>query len=169
MIEINYIGLTISMVLMLAFITPIILNVRKNNKVRKALLDLLSETAQEKGLKIQKMDTWRNRYAIALDGESGQLIYINNFQVVYIDLNKMDLVDIHEKHHLSGSGKESYKVIDNLDLNIHSYGDNSHRLCFYDGDTFSDVQNEKPLLEDWYATIEVIIQRKADRKKPVLV
>ena len=81
----------------------------------------------------------------------------------------MDLVDIHEKHHLSGSGKESYKVIDNLDLNIYSYGNNSHRLCFYDGDIFSDVQNEKPLLEDWYATIEVIIQRKADRKTPVLV
>lgn len=171
MIEINFIGLAISMVLLLAFITPIVLNVRKNNKIQKALLVQLQNAALNNGLNIQKMETWRNRYALALDTVAHKLIYINNGanpKEVYIDLNEMDVASIHEKHHIVGSGKESYKVIDNLDLNITGSYQQHYNLCFYDSDIFSDLQNEKPLLEEWHLQIQRLIHNKPERKTPVL-
>lgn len=158
------------MVLLLAFITPIVLNVRENNKIQKALVLRLNNVAIENGVKIQKFETWRHRYAIALDAESKKLIYINTGaenQELCINLNNINSVTIHEKHHLSGVGKDSYKVIDNFDLILGSPHENL-TLCFYDSDIFSDIQNEKPLIEEWHLHIKQLIPKMPERKTPII-
>jgi len=171
MFEINFIGLAISMVLLLAFMTPIILNVRKNNKTHKELLLRMNNAAIEHGMKIVKMDVWRNRYAIAIDPESSKLIYIDcgtNSEVQSISFAEMDIINIHESSHIVGSGKDSNKVIDNLDLIIQGSGNQKYKLCFYDGEVFSNIQNEKPLIEDYYNAIKTIMKNNSFIKKPVM-
>ncbi|KEO74103.1 hypothetical protein [Anditalea andensis] len=171
MIEINFIGLAISMVLLFAFMTPIILNIRKNNKTQKALLLQMENAFLKHGLKVHKIESWRHRYAIAIDHEARKLIFINTGsepQEIFIDLNEVNQVIIHENHHLNGTGKESYKVIDRLDLILLGAKQERYKLSFYDSEVFSDVQNEKPLLDEWYAHIKTIIQNRPVQKAAVL-
>jgi hypothetical protein len=154
MFEINYIGLIISMVLLAAFMTPIYLNVRKNNKKKRALDHEIKFIALENGLKLQYIDSWRNVYTIGMDPEVKKLVYISDkpaHKAIILDLSQLQSVGIHTKDHVVGSGKNTSKVTDLLELQLHFYNGNQSTttLQFYDGDLHSDLQDEYPLIQKW--------------------
>lgn len=141
------------MVLLAAFMTPIYLNVRKNNKKKKALDRQIKGIALENGLKLLHLDNWRNVYTIGMDPESKKLIYISDkpdHKVRIVDLSQLQSVGVHIKDHVVGSGKDSSKVTDLLELQLCFHkGKESLTLLFYDGDLHSDIQNEYPLIQKW--------------------
>jgi len=143
------------MVLLAAFMTPIYLNVRKNNKKKKALDNELKFIALENGLKLSHIDSWRNVYTIGMDPVAKKLIYISDkpdHKVLILDLSHLQSVGIHVKDHVIGSGKNISKVTDLLELQLYfSKGNQSATsLLFYDGDLHSDLQDEYPLIQKWH-------------------
>lgn len=175
MFEIDYIGLIVSMVLLAAFIAPIYLNVRKNNKKKQALVNQMNSLALENGLKLQDIDSWRDKYIIGLDPAAKKLIYIFDDhvqEVKIIDLTKVQSVGIHAKDHSVGTGKDSYKVMDLLELQLCFHGGHSvsTTLGFYDGEMHSDLQNEYPVIKKWQQLLlDLVDQTEKSRfkKQPV--
>lgn len=170
MFEIDYIGLMVSMVLLAAFMMPIYLNVKKNNKKKKALVTEINKLALENGILLQNIDSWRNSYIIGLDPVKKKLIYISDHSeqnVNIIDLSNLESVGVHSKNHQVGSGNESYKITDLLELQLHFKGGKNNSIClgFYDCDLHSDLQNEYPLIKKWH---QLLLNMKEDEKKQEL-
>ena len=171
MFEIDYIGLIVSMVLMAAFIAPIYLNVRKNNKKLRDLLRTFDQLALEKGLVIQEKDNWRNRYIIGLDPVAKKLLYLcdsGERQVIVVDLQQLQLVKLHEQSHQVGKGKDSYQIADLLVLQLYLQNQATISLTYYDGDQFSDLHNEKPLILKWQKLLApMAVAQPAEKKQPI--
>jgi len=165
MFEVDYITIGFAVVLTLAFMAPLYLNHRKNKKILAEKNQFFANLAKEKGLHFSQKEIWRNRYMLGLDTDLRKLVYVHFEEVpvvVEIALDQIQSIEIHEKTHEIGSGKEKNKVIDNLDLIFHLKTSQGKKITleFYDAEKFSDMNGELPVIRNWQSLLQSNLKMK---------
>jgi hypothetical protein len=162
MFEFDSVTLIAALVLSLAFAAPFYYNHKINKKKIALRTHLLHQTAKEKGLVISKFELWRERYIIGLDSTKGRVLYIQYLEtpiIADIDLSKVRSMEILERNHEVGKGKEKRKVIDNLELVFYNKNNESFMAIeFYDGELFSDMEGELPLIKEWQTMLKTSLK-----------
>src|SRR5690606_21440770 len=164
---IDYITLTIILVIMVAFCMPFVYSHQKKKKEEKKMIDSFMKKAQIHQLNISKHELWRRNYIIGIDSDKGKLLYIKfhpEMKENIIDLHKIKKVRIADAHSEVGTDKE--KVVEKLWLSF-SYFDlkvSETDLEFYDAEESMGLMGEPLLIKSW----EKIIQENlAVLPKPV--
>jgi hypothetical protein len=158
---IDYITLTIILVILVAFCMPFVYSHQKKKKEEKKLIDSFLSKAQDHQLKISKHELWRRNYIIGIDSDKGKVFYIKflpEMKEKIIDLHEIKKVRVADIQREVGTDKE--KVIEKLWLSF-SYIDlkvPETDLEFYDADESMGLMGEPLLIKRW----EKIIQDNLD-------
>ncbi len=158
MFEFDIVTLIAALVLSIAFASPFYYNHKKNKKNKELQTELLLKIARENGLVLTHSEFWRERYSIGLDSTSKKVLYIQFREIpkiLAIDLAKVKSIELQERNHEVGSGSEKRKVIDNLDLTFYFKNQETGlTLEFFNGDIFSDMEGELPLVKNWIGLLK---------------
>lgn len=159
--DIDFVSLGISLVLIIAFIAPIYINIRKNHRVLQAGLFNVQNFARQQRLKLDEQAIWRNRYFIELDKTKKSLIFTNDMRQtlpIMVDIPSIRGVKILENFHYVKQNGQKTKVIDNLWLQLFtSDGLPAYSMEFYDGNLYSDLQGEAVMAKEWKNRVEDLI------------
>jgi hypothetical protein len=161
MIQIDYIGLGVSVFLILAFAAPIIFQVFKNRKLKNRMLQDFAGQFHQKGLETGLIETWRNRYILGLDKGSSRLLYWNDFEKEFKEVPLIGVreIDIHLLYH----EVRKEKITDLMQLVFHMRGFEKISMEIYNGCRFSDLQGEFPLAEKWRELLRERLERMPKR------
>ncbi len=160
--NIDFISLGVSIVLIMAFIAPIYFHIRQSNLQMSRALAEIEKFAHSHGLNLNRMENWRKRYVIGLDSINAKLIYTSEMSTIppsLLDLEEVAQILLEEHfHHAHINKEEKTKVLDSVYLLLLGIeGQELHRLEFYDGNKFSDLSGEAMLAKQWKKSIEEAI------------
>ena len=175
--DIDFVSLSISIMLILAFMAPIYVHVRNSNlKVANALMEL-DLFAQRHELQLGKKTHWRKRYFIGLDNYHCKLLFTTDMSQsspIILDLNQVDRIVLDERFHFVSTTSEKTRILDSVYLQlVGKDGQVLLPLEFYDGNKFSDLMGEAVLAREWKKALEEVLtfpkntlQFKGDQTQP---
>jgi hypothetical protein len=170
--NIDFISLGVSIVLIIAFIAPIYLHIRHRNLQMSRSLAEIEKFIQKHGLNLTRKEHWRDRYYIGLDSKNGKLLYTSDMLTTppsLLDLRQVGRIILEEHFHYVQIRKEKTKVLDSIHLQLlGKEGQELHRLECYDGNKFSDLSGEAMLAKQWIKVIEEALGAESPTKSPSL-
>lgn len=162
MLSIDYMSLSLALVVIVLFVTPLYVHVRRTKQKKANALQRLEEFSGTQGWKLTEYEIWRSRYFLGIDAAKRGLVYIENIvdgTPIAVDLGEIERVRLVERSHEVGSSAEKRKIIDAIELQlIGSNGQVAHRLEVYDGERYSDLDGEAVLAKKWETHIRRLLK-----------
>lgn len=154
MFDIEPVSLGISVFLLLGFLSPLIVYKIKQSKKANYLKDIFNQSEREFGLKCDQKDFWRDYYAIGLDTDKKMMLYIKfdtKPEILNMDLKNCSQISLIQKTEVFKQENKNREIIHYRGLKLNFPTNNHHEinLEFYNGDLFSDLQGEGPLVLKW--------------------
>ncbi|MDN3690637.1 hypothetical protein [Cyclobacterium jeungdonense] len=158
MTPIEPVSLGISLMAIIAFITPFVYHSKKRKRLELILRQQFFREAQEYGLQLHQYDFWRGQYAIGLDETNRTLLYANSSSPLgLVQLQIGDIKDVYllKSSRFKGRGREREEIIDRLEIQVVLWNPETvgPRLLFFDGERHSDLLGEGPLAKKWVQII----------------
>lgn len=159
---IDYITLTIVLVITIAFCVPFVYSHRKKKKLEKGLVDEFMGKAHQYQLKISSYDLWRRSYMIGVDEKKSHLLYVKfqpDAQEHLVDLKTVKNIRVlkEEREVQSDEGKE--KVVDKLWLSLVDSNTKSAdiHLEFYNAAENMGLMGEPLLIQKWHNLLQDLL------------
>jgi len=169
MFEIDSVSLTIGAVLLVAFAVPFFMYSSKSKKEKKKRDMMLEDYLKANNLKLDLQESWRNKYFLGLDLAHKKLVYVKSFedfQPLQVNLEELSHITSQEVSRMVGSGKDSRKVLDELQLQlVGKNGKVRASLEIYNGDLFSDLSGEPVLIQKWETLLKEQISQIKQMEK----
>lgn len=138
---------------------------QKKNEIR--FLNELTRLAECENAIITKKDFWRKRYAIGIDETSKKVFYINinkdKEERTIIDLSEVDKCKIDTVSRNAKNNTGNVTIIESLNLifEFNKPDKPGKILHFYDCSEFLSIDNERILIEKWFAIIRSNLKRSS--------
>ena len=165
-VDIEPISLGISLAAILAFIAPIYISKKKQSNIQKSYQKKFTDEAEKHGLLLETKDYWRGGYGIGIDYGKQKLLYMDpnaqtEFQLIPTDY--ISHIDLQKQSRSVGTGSKKVEVIDKLSLIISqsSASGTKSSFCFFDGEKYSDLSGEWPLIQKWNS---ILLEEMAKKK-----
>lgn len=114
MTPIEPVSLGISLLAIIAFITPFVYHSKKRKRQETSLRQQFFHAPQEYGLDLHQLEFWRGQYAIGLDESKKTLLYQNSAssrEFVRIPLVKVSNIRILKASRFKRVGRNHYRSI----------------------------------------------------------
>ena len=167
MFDIDPITLVISTVLFAAFCAPFVFHIRKQRKLAKQLQARFALLAKDAHIAPNKVDFWRNKYALGLDESKRQLLYVRSGEdetVQLLDLGYPFAVKSYKQSdsNLAEKAPTEEKFMDRMGLqfSLKAPIPKNYSLEFYNSELFSDQMGEIVLLRKWEEILRGLAKNK---------
>jgi hypothetical protein len=143
----------IGIVLLSAFIIPVIIVMQKQKREKKRLEKYLSELASEKNIKITRHETWTNKL-IGIDDLSGNAVMIqhdaDNYQVSVVDLHHITRCEA-EKSYTVSETDPSVQAVKQVRIRFtaRGKGQRDQTIVLFDEDTDQNLGTEIRIANTW--------------------
>jgi hypothetical protein len=164
--ELDLFSLIIIFITLSFFFVPIIYFEFYKKRKSKKFTSYFNEVANKNNVSISHYDVWRDKYAIGIDSEVNQILYLNKKdgkdEIFLIDLSNVTKCRISKDNQVIKSQTGDQRVTTQIDLNLELKDTKNPilTLVFFKGNNGDSVIDEVALSDKWSKLINSKINNR---------
>jgi len=153
--EIDLFSLIIIVITLSFFFVPFIYFEYFKNRTTKKFTAYFNELAQKNSLNFSQFDVWRDNYAIGIDSDVKQILYLKQKngkdEILLIDLSEVKRCRISKKDERIKTPNGEQRITTQIDLKLEFHKSEKPHLSitFYNGKNGDSVRDEVTLADKW--------------------
>jgi hypothetical protein len=153
--DIDLSSIIIGIIALSFFIVPVIYFEYFKKHTTKKFTAYFNEIAQNNGVKLSQFDIWRDSYAIGIDSDAKQILYLKRKngqdETQFVDLSEVNKCRVSKDDERIKTPNGEQRVTTQIDLQIEFKNPEKPHLTitFYNGKNGDSVRDEVTLADKW--------------------